>query len=111
MVHEPKPFNRFAIICLEKDVGNAHYINDKFYNLSIQKGLGVTVEYADICPVPDRAAVHDEYLLEAFATSIQNYYDRKVVPTINSSINEEGVKTVKHSDFIFLVIMPDHTNH
>ena len=34
MVHEPKAFERFAIICLEKDVANAHYINDKFYNLS-----------------------------------------------------------------------------
>ena len=33
MVHEPKAFERFAIICLEKDVQNAHYINDKFYNL------------------------------------------------------------------------------
>ena len=34
MVHEPKMFERFAIFCLEKDVGNAHYINDKFYDLS-----------------------------------------------------------------------------
>jgi hypothetical protein len=34
MVHEPKAFERFAIICLEKDVNNAHFINDKFYSLS-----------------------------------------------------------------------------
>jgi len=34
MVHEPKMFERFAIFCLERDVGNAHYINDKFYDLS-----------------------------------------------------------------------------
>ena len=41
MVHEPKQFERFAIICLEKDVQNAHYINDKFYYLSQQKGLDI----------------------------------------------------------------------
>lgn len=34
MVHEPQMFERFAIFCLERDVGNAHYINDKFYDLS-----------------------------------------------------------------------------
>merc|ERR1719246_318431 len=63
MVHEPRAFERFAIICLEKDVQNAHYINDKYYNL-------------------------------------------KVLPTIQTSNG-----TIKHSNFIFLVIMPDHTNH
>jgi len=41
MVHEPKMFERFAIFCLEKDVGNAHYINDKFYELSSSKGLDI----------------------------------------------------------------------
>lgn len=41
MVHEPKMFERFAIFCLERDVGNAHYINDKFYDLSTQKGLDI----------------------------------------------------------------------
>jgi len=35
MVHEPKMFEKFAIFCLEKDVINAHYINDKFFDLSI----------------------------------------------------------------------------
>ena len=55
MVHEPRAFEKFAIICLEKDVANAHYINDKFYYLSQQKGLEIQVEYADICPVPDKS--------------------------------------------------------
>jgi hypothetical protein len=41
MVHEPQMFERFAIFCLERDVGNAHYINDKFYDLSTQKGLDI----------------------------------------------------------------------
>jgi hypothetical protein len=40
------------------------------------------VEYADICPVPDKAVVHEEYLLDAFAQSIQNYYIKKVLPAI-----------------------------
>lgn len=106
MVHEPKMFERFAIFCLEKDVQNAHYINDKFYNLSSSKGLDIKVEYADICPVPDKASYHEEYLLDAFAQSIQNYYDKKVLP----QVRESGGK-VKHSQFIFLVIMPDHSNH
>ena len=64
------------------------------------------MEYADICPVPDKAVVHEEYLLDAFAQSIQNYYNKKVLPTIQASGG-----AIKHSDFIFLVIMPDHTNH
>lgn len=106
MVHEPKTFERFAIFCLEKDVNNAHYINDKFYDLSSQKGLDIKVEYADICPVPDKAAYHEEHLLDAFAQSIQNYYDKKVLPAVR-----ESGGAVKHSQFIFLVIMPDHTNH
>jgi len=45
-------------------------------------------------------------LLESFAQSIQNYYDKKVAPTIRNSGG-----TVRHSQFIFLVIMPDHSNH
>jgi len=67
MVHEPKAFERFAIICLDKDVKNAHFINDRFYELSNANGLKIQVEYADICPVPDKAAQHEEYLLDAFA--------------------------------------------
>jgi len=106
MVHEPRMFEHFAIFCLERDVVNAHYINDKFYDLSTQKGLGITVEYADICPVSDKASFHEEVLLESFAQSIQNYYDKKVAPTIRNSGG-----TVRHSQFIFLVIMPDHSNH
>lgn len=106
MVHEPKMFERFAIFCLEKDVGNAHYINDKFYDLSTSKGLDIQVEYADICPVSDKATYHEEVLLESFAQSIQNYYDKKVAPLIKASNG-----TIKHSQFIFLVIMPDHSNH
>lgn len=70
MVHEPKTFERFAIFCLERDVGNANYINDKFYDLSTQKGLGIQVEFAHICPVADKAAYHEEVLLESFAQSI-----------------------------------------
>jgi hypothetical protein len=70
MVHEPKNFERFAIFCLERDVANANYINDKFYDLSTQKGLGIQVEFAHICPVADKAAYHEEVLLESFAQSI-----------------------------------------
>lgn len=106
MVHEPKMFERFAIFCLERDVCNAHYINDKFYDLSTQKGLDIQVEFADICPVSDKAAYHEEVLLESFAQSIQNYYDKKVAPVVKNSNGQ-----IKHSQFIFLVIMPDHSNH
>lgn len=106
MVHEPKAFERFVIFCLERDVENAKYINDKFYYLSLQKGLDIHVEFAHICPVSDKSAQNEEHLLEQFAVSIQHYYDKKVVPAIKSSGG-----FVKHSQFIFLVIMPDHTNH
>lgn len=40
------------------------------------------MEYADICPVPDKVALHEEYLLDAFAQSIQHYYNKKVLPII-----------------------------
>lgn len=92
MVHEPRNFERFAIFCLERDVGNANYINDKFYDLSAQKGLGIHVEFADICPIPDKATYHEEVLLESFAQSIQNYYDKKVLTVI-----KESNGTIKHS--------------
>jgi len=92
MVHEPKMFERFAIFCLERDVGNAHYINDKFYDLSTQKGLDIQIEFADICPVSDKAAYHEEVLLESFAQSIQNYYDKKVAPVVKNSNGQ-----IKHS--------------
>lgn len=85
MVHEPRVFEHFAIFCLERDVQNAHYINDKFYDLSQSKGLGINVEYADICPVSDKASFHEEVLLESFAQSIQNYYDKRVLPMIKES--------------------------
>jgi hypothetical protein len=38
-----------------------------FWNLSASKGLDIRVEYADICPVPNTAAYHEEHLLDAFA--------------------------------------------
>lgn len=68
--------------------------------------MDIAVEYADICQVSDKAAYHEEVLLESFAESIQYYYDKKVQPIIGKSNGK-----VKHSDFMFLVIMPDHTNH
>lgn len=55
MVHEPKNFERFAIFCLEKDVENAKYVNDKFFAISSAKGFEILVEYADICPVSDQS--------------------------------------------------------
>jgi hypothetical protein len=42
--------------------------------------------------VPDKAAYHEEHLLDAFAQSIQNYYDKKVLTAIRDSNG-----TVKHS--------------
>jgi hypothetical protein len=49
MVHEPQALENFAIFCLQRDEQNARYINEKFYDMSIKKGLDIFVEYADIC--------------------------------------------------------------
>lgn len=34
IVQQPVNFNKWAIFCLEKDVENAKYLQDKFYSLS-----------------------------------------------------------------------------
>jgi len=102
MVHEPQALENFAIFCLQRDEQNARYINEKFYDMSIKKGLDIFVEYADICLIQDWAAQNEDELLKAFAKSIQFYYNSRVQPHIAS-----GAK----SRFIFLVIMPDHSNH
>ena len=55
MVHEPQALENFAIFCLQRDEQNARYINEKFYDMSIKKGLDIFVEYADICLIQDWA--------------------------------------------------------
>ena len=80
--YSPPPSDKKKYLFSVDYQGNAHYINDKFYYLSQQKGLELQVEYADICPVPDKSAHNEEYLLDAFANSIQNYYNKKVLPVI-----------------------------
>lgn len=50
------------------------------------------MEFADVCPISDKATYHEEVLLESFAQSIQNYYDKKVLPVIRQSNG-----AIKHS--------------
>ena len=52
IVHEPINFKKWAIFCVDKDVENGKYLQDKFYALSSSKGLEIEVEYADIIKIP-----------------------------------------------------------
>lgn len=63
------------------------------------------IEFADLCPVSDKAAWMQEFLMDAFATSVQNYYNKKVLPVIN-----DPSKKVTNSDYMLVVIMPEYCN-
>jgi hypothetical protein len=68
IIHEPVDFAKWAIFCLRKDVENAKYIQDKFYNLSENQNLGVFVDYGRIMTLDDRSNVND------FKEAIDQFY-------------------------------------
>ncbi len=91
IVHEPVHFNKWAIFCLDKDVENAKYIQEKFYHLSNKNQMNIYVEYGDVVSLRDNASVED------FKTATQSYYKSYVAPAIGTT------KDV----YFFLIIMPD----
>lgn len=74
IIHEPVNFTSWAIFCVRRDVENAKYIQDKFYNLSEQQNLGVFVDYGEIIPLDDRSRVED------FKREIDQFYYGKIAP-------------------------------
>lgn len=64
----------WAIFCVRRDVENAKYIQDKFYDISQQQRLGVYVDYGRIISLDDRANVNN------FKEAIEQFYYDEIAP-------------------------------
>jgi len=92
VITEPREFSHWAIFCIRKDVENAKYIQDKFYELSEQQNLGVFVDYGTIMTLDNNSSINN------FKEAIDEFfYDR-----VKESKSQGGMK-----GYFFLVIMPD----
>jgi hypothetical protein len=67
-VCQPVNFQKWAIFCLEKDIENGKYLQDKFYSLSEQYGLNIFVDYGDI------VSLHNKSQIEDFKDAINSYF-------------------------------------
>lgn len=72
IVSQPVNFSKWAIFCLEKDVENAKYLQDKFYSLSEKNGLNIFVDYGDI------VSLHNKSRIEDFKDAINSYFKEYV---------------------------------
>jgi hypothetical protein len=72
IVHQPINFNKWAIFCLEKDVENAKYLQDKFYSLSEANALNIFVDFGDII------SLHNKSNIEDFKDAINSYFKEYV---------------------------------
>jgi len=98
---------QWAIFCVRRDVENAKYIQDKFYDISQQQKLGVYVDYGRIISLDDRATVN------SFKEAIEKFYCDEIAPQ-NQGKKQYGAKKQVNKDhkdlskgYVFLVIMPD----
>lgn len=69
---QPVNFSKWAIFCLEKDVENAKYLQDKFYSLSEKNGLNIFVDYGDIVSLNNKSRIED------FKDAINSYFKEYV---------------------------------
>ena len=70
------------------------------YELSAKNGLNITVEFADFVKLPYKSGIND------FVNSIQNYYEKFVVPDINEQKKTKKAPGKRPELFFFLVIIP-----
>jgi hypothetical protein len=104
IVCQPVNFQKWAIFCLEKDIENGKYLQDKFYSLSESFGLNIFVDYGDIVSLHNRSSIED------FKDAINSYF-RDYVEVDNG----KGPRTQKKKPRdpnqpivqFFLVIIPD----
>ena len=68
MVVQPINFKKWAIFCLESDIENGKYLQDKFFSLSEQNGLNIFVDYGDI------VSLHNKSSIEDFKDAINSYF-------------------------------------
>ncbi|MFN6287594.1 MAG: hypothetical protein ACK4YJ_09230 [Bacteroidota bacterium] len=101
---QPVNFKKWAMFCLEKDIENGKYLQDKFYSLSEQYGLNIFVDYGDIVSLHNRSTIDD------FKDAINSYFKDYVDADVPG---KKGVKKAPKKDpsqpvvQFFLVIIPD----
>ena len=100
IVTQPIHFKKWAIFCLEKDVEHGEYLNDKFYQLSEERGFNIYVDYGDIVELSNKSGI------EAFKEAIDDYYMKYVCGKDSKGRQQEKPKKSKDLYF-FLIIMPD----
>jgi|SanBayMetagenome_1026888.scaffolds.fasta_scaffold07949_4 hypothetical protein len=104
IVCQPVNFQKWAIFCLEKDIENGKYLQDKFYSLSESFGLNIFVDYGDIVSLHNRSSIED------FKDAINSYF-RDYVDT-KARGGKKGAAPLKEQPSqpivqFFLVIIPD----
>lgn len=72
IIQQPINFTKWAIFCLERDVENAKYLQDKFYSLSTQYNLNLFVDFADFVSLHNKSSVED------FKDAINSYFKEYV---------------------------------
>jgi aubergine-like protein len=100
IVCQPVNFSKWAIFCLEKDIENGKYLQDKFYSLSESYGLNIFVDYGDIVSLHNRSQIED------FKDAINSYFKDYVQP----DVKKKGTPSPKDPSAgvqFFLVIIPD----
>ena len=94
IVCQPMNFEKWAIFCLEKDIENGKYLQDKFYALSESFGLNIFVDYGDIVSLHNKSSVED------FKDAINQYFRDSCDPKAKKASGAPAVQ-------FFLVIIPD----
>lgn len=100
-------FQKWAIFCLEQDIENGKYLQDKFYSLSEQYGLNIFVDFGDIVSLHNRSGIED------FKDAINSYFkDYVQVEDKSARGKKKGPLPVKVANpsqpvvQFFLVIIP-----
>jgi len=102
IVCQPVNFQKWAIFCLEKDIENGKYLQDKFYSLSESYGLNIFVDYGDIVSLHNRSQIED------FKDAINSYFKDYVQSDVKGG-KKKGPAAPKEQAGVqfFLVIIPD----
>ena len=103
IVCQPVNFQKWAIFCLEKDIENGKYLQDKFYSLSEQYGLNIFVDYGDIVSLHNRSSIED--FKDAINSYFRDYVDvKKVAKKGQAPPKDQPQQPIVQ---FFLVIIPD----
>ena len=73
IVHQPMNFTKWAIFCLERDVENAKFFQERIYVISEKMRLNIYIDYGDVVALRNSASIED------FKEAVQSYYNMYVV--------------------------------